>query len=67
VLVAASVLAYGIWATLAVRGMPWLADSVAVVDHTTEPVEDCDDLKQQYLDDELTEAELEAETEARLE
>lgn len=67
VLVAASVLAYGIWATLAVRGMPWLADSVAVFDHTTEPVDDCDDLKQQYLDGEIDERQLEAETEARLE
>jgi len=38
-----------------------------IVDHTTEPVDDCDDLKDRYLSGEIDEAELEAETEARLE
>lgn len=67
VLAVTGVTAYGVWAALAVRGMPRLADRVSVIDHTTEPVDDCDDLKDRYLSGELTEAELEAETEARLE
>jgi len=41
-------------------------DRTEIVDHTTAPTEDCDDLKQQYLDGEIDEAQLEAETEARL-
>jgi len=42
-------------------------DRTEIVDHTTAPTEDCDDLKQQYLDGEIDRHELEAETEARLE
>ena len=38
-----------------------------VIDHTTEPMPDLDDLDAQYLNDEIDEATLEAEKEARLE
>jgi len=66
-LLSSLVVVWGIIGLVMIDGLGERMTSATVTDHTTEPVDDCDDLKQRYLSGEIDERELEAETEARLE